>query len=108
MCARFPESLMVALSLSAHYGGVIIMSRQARQRSKTIRQARRAFQRVLRQARPLTEGEVTVVRHLLTPVRLQRHFSPDRDYYLQPNRYAWWYPYGPGGRHGGRSADLAR
>src|SRR6266487_5182250 len=84
------------------------MSRQARQGSKTIRQARRAFQRVRRQARPLTDGEMLVVRHLLTPVRLQRHFSPDRDDYLQPNHYAWWYPYGPVGRHGGRSADLAR
>ena len=84
------------------------MSRHARQRSKTVRQARRAFQRLRRQARPLTDGEMHVVRHLLTPVRLQRHFSPDRDDYLQPNRYAWWYPYGPVGRHCGRSADLAR
>ncbi len=51
------------------------MSRQVRRTSKAVRQERRVRQRLLRQARPLTPGEIAVVRHLLQLVIEQRHYS---------------------------------
>jgi hypothetical protein len=85
------------------------MSRQARQQSRAVRQSRRAFQRIRRQARPLSEGEILVVRHLLQPIRQQRHFSQYKDEYLCQPRYRHLYvSWGPPGRYRERSRELAR
>lgn len=64
------------------------MSRQARHASKAIRQSARAMQHLLQQVRPITPGEITVVRHLIQPVIAQRHYCDDVYCYLgSPGRW---------------------
>jgi hypothetical protein len=51
------------------------MSARARHKAKHIWRQKRLLQRLERQVRPLTAGELTVIQHLIQPVINGRHFS---------------------------------
>jgi hypothetical protein len=85
------------------------MSRQVRRTSKAVRQERRVRQRLLRQARPLTPGEIAVVRHLLQLVIEQRHYSHEvYTYYGRPSFVERFTACRFTGRQRTLSAELAR
>jgi len=90
------------------------MSRQVRRTSKAVRQERRVRQRLLRQARPLTPGEIAVVRHLLQSVIEQRYYSHEvytykvYTYYGRPSFVERFTACGFTRRQRTLSAELAR